>query len=49
MNNIICGFTTLASRINPQYIRLALLILTISFLALGASAPADGGCGLPGG
>jgi len=48
MKGIVSEFTIKVSQVNPQYVRLAWILLALSMLALGASAPADGGGGLPG-
>ncbi len=43
MNNKISRFALLASKINRQYIQLALAILALAMLVLGIGAPVDGG------
>jgi hypothetical protein len=48
MKSIVSEITLKVGRINPQYVRLAWILLALSLLALGAGAPADGGGGLPG-
>jgi len=47
MKSKISEFTIKVSQINPQYVRLAWILLALSMMALGAGAPADGGGGIP--
>jgi len=48
MNKLTQEVTSLVGKVDPQYIRLALVILTLSLLVIGSGAPADGGGSCPG-
>jgi hypothetical protein len=47
MKGLVSELTMKVSQINPQYVRLAWMLLVLSMLALGVGAPADGGGGIP--
>ena len=49
MKHIYQNLVTLAGQVDRQQVQLFFLILSLSLLLLGATAPAHGGGGAPGG
>jgi hypothetical protein len=43
MKNQIARFALSLSKVNRQHIQLAMVVLTLAMLVVGAGAPADGG------